>query len=180
MMSNFLNNKVEIADENIMKLVIVETRHGIEHGQTPFGACVVKDGEVISLHNAVWGGNDATTHAELEAIRAACKQLHTRDLSGCTVYSTCAPCAMCFGACHWAGISKIVYGVSLQDAMHVGLGDLPISPETMKQLGNSPIEVVGGFLLEENLELFRLWADQHHDPHQRVKPSQVGHEVADG
>jgi len=157
-----------MTNEALMRLVINKTRRGIEQGQTPFGACVVKGEEVISLHNAVWNTYDVTAHAEVEAIRKACKQLATVNLSDCVLYSTCAPCAMCFSACHWAKISRIVYGVSLETAIQVGLGDLPISPETIKQLGNSPIEIVGEFLVEENLALFKLWADQAHNPHRGV------------
>lgn len=147
-------------DKELMRRVIDRTRHGIEDGQTPFGACIVKDGEIISMHNAVWDSGDATAHAEVEAIRKASKVLGTADLSGCVAYSTCAPCSMCFSAYHWAGISKIFYGVSLEASIEVGLGNLPISPETMKELANTPIEIVGEFLVEENQELFKLWAEQ--------------------
>ncbi len=153
-----------MTDEAFMRLVIEEARHGVERGQTPFGACLVKDEHVVSLHNAAWGVNDVTAHAEMQVIRAACKELDARDLSGCVIYSTCAPCAMCFGACHWARISRIIYGVSLEDSIGAGLGDLPVSPETMKQLGNSPVEINGGVLVEENRELFKLWAERNRLP----------------
>ena len=147
-------------DEEWMRRVIETTRIGIKQGQTPFGACIVKDGEIIGLHNASFDSGDATAHAEVEAIREACKKLGTADLSGCVAYSTCAPCSMCFSAYHWARISRIFYGVPLEASIGIGLGDLPISPETMKELGNSPIEIVGEFLVEENRELFKFWAEQ--------------------
>lgn len=143
-----------------MMLVIDKTRLAIEKGQTPFGACIVKNGEVISIHVAAWGIYDVTSHAEIETIRAACTQLKTRDLSGCVLYSTCAPCPMCFSACYFAGISRIVYGVSLEDSERVGFDNPTISPEKMKQLSDSEIDILGGFLWDENWELFRLWVDR--------------------
>jgi len=148
-----------VNDEELMRHIIEATREAINNGQTPFGACIVKDGEIIGLHTATWDSGDATAHAEVEAIRKASKLLGTADLSDCVAYSTCAPCSMCFSAYHWAGIPKMFYGVSLETSIEIGLGDLPISPETMKELGNSPIEIVGQFLLEENQELFKFWAE---------------------
>jgi guanine deaminase len=148
-----------VNDEELMRHVIEATREAINNGQTPFGACIVKDGEIIGLHNATWDSGDATNHAEVEAIRKASRVLGTADLSECVAYSTCAPCSMCFSAYHWARIPKIYYGVSLATSIEVGLGDLPISPETMKDLAKSPIEIVGEFLVEENQELFKFWAE---------------------
>ncbi len=142
-----------------MRLVIDSTRQAITQGQTPFGAGIAKDGKLISLHNAVWDSGDATNHAEVEAIRKASKELGTANLSDCVAFSTCAPCSMCFSAYHWAGIPKMFYGVTLETSIEVGLGDLPISPETMKDLARSSIEIVGEFLAEENQELFKYWAE---------------------
>lgn len=142
-----------------MRLAIVKAKEGIEKGQTPFGACIVRDGEVISCaHNEVWKRMDITAHAEICAIREACKKLGTVDLSGCVIYSTCEPCPMCFSACHWAKIPKIVYGARIEDAKKLGFSELTISNEEMKSQGNSSIEVIGDFLREEILELFKLWS----------------------
>lgn len=142
-----------------MRLAIVKAKEGIEKGQTPFGACIVRDGEVISCaHNEVWKRMDITAHAEICAIREACKKLGTVDLSGCVIYSTCEPCPMCFSACHWAKISKIVYGARIEDAKKLGFSELTISNEEMKSQSNSSIEVIGDFLREEILELFKLWS----------------------
>lgn len=144
-----------------MRLAIKKAKQGIRKGQTPFGACIVKDGKVISCaHNVVWKSKDITAHAEINAIRAACKKLNTIDLSGCVIYSTCEPCPMCFSACHWAKISKIVYGARIEDAKKIGFNELIISNRKMKQLGNSSIEVIGDFLREENIKLFKLWSKQ--------------------
>ncbi|OHB47934.1 MAG: tRNA-specific adenosine deaminase [Planctomycetes bacterium GWF2_39_10] len=153
--------KVETVDEKFMRLAINKAKQGIKQGQTPFGACISKDGEVIScVHNIVWESLDITAHAEISAIREACKKLNTVDLSGCVIYSTCEPCPMCFSACHWAKISKIIYGAQIEDAKKLGFSELTISNKEMKQLSDSPIEIVGNVLREENLELFKLWSEQ--------------------
>lgn len=150
--------KLTDADKKFMIQAIAKTKEGIKSGQTPFGACIVKDGEVITcVHNVVWKTTDITAHAEINAIREACKKLNTVDLSGCTIYSTTEPCPMCFSACHWAMISKIVYGTTIEDAQNAGFNELTISNEKMKHLGMSHLEVGGSCLREENLELFKAW-----------------------
>jgi len=147
------------ADEVYMRLAINKAREGIANGQTPFGACIVKNGEVIiCVHNVVWETGDITAHAEVHAIREACKKLGTVDLSGCVMYSTCEPCPMCFSACHWARISRIVFGARIEDAQQLGFSEITIPTITMKELGKSPVEIVGGFLRDETLKLFELWS----------------------
>lgn len=148
-----------MSDKKFMRLAIDKARQGIENGQVPFGACIVKDGEVISCaHNTVLEDTDSTGHAEINAIREACKILNTIDLSRCVIYSTCEPCPMCFSACHWARISKIVYGTRIKDAKELGFSELSVTDDRMKMLGKSKIRIVGDFLREENLELFKLWS----------------------
>ncbi len=145
-------------DEVYMKMAIQKTKEGIKEGQTPFGACIVKDGKVISCeHNAVWGTIDSTAHAEVRAIREACKNLGTIDLSGSVLYSTTEPCPMCFSAIHWSRISKIVYGASIEDAQKAGFNELAISNEKLKEMGNTQVEIVGGVMAEENRMLFAEW-----------------------
>ena len=146
-------------EEKFMRLAIDKAKEGLLNGQTPFGACIVKNGEVVScVHNIVWRNTDITAHAEVHAIREACRTLDTVDLSGTTIYSTCEPCPMCFSACHWAKISRIVYGARIEDAQNAGFSELTISNETMKELGRSPVEVVRDFLLLENQALFQKWS----------------------
>ena len=116
-----------------MKKAIQKGYQGLEKGQTPFGACIVKEGKMISCaHNRVWEKMDITAHAEMEAIRMACKKLKSIHLSGCIIYSTCEPCPMCFAACHWAKISEIVYGTGIQDAQRIGFNELTVSNEILK------------------------------------------------
>ena len=150
-------------DKSYMRLAIKKAKDGIQKGQTPFGACIVriKDKKVISCaHNTVWKNTDITAHAEVTAIRAACKKLKTIDLSSCIIYSTCEPCPMCFSACHWAKLKKIIFGTKIQDAKKTGFSELSISNGEMKKLGRSPIKVTSDFLKEENLELFKSWNEQ--------------------
>ena len=141
-----------------MRLAVQKALHGTKKGQTPFGACIVKNGKVIcAVHNQVWKTTDISAHAEIVAIREACRKLRTIDLSGCVIYSTCEPCPMCFAAIHWARISKIVYGTRIQDACKIGFNELSIANETMRRLGKSPVKIEGDFLREENLSLFAAW-----------------------
>ena len=144
-----------------MRLAIDKAMEGIKKGQSPFGACITRGDEVISCaHNVVWDSMDITAHAEVHAIRDACKKLNTVDLSGCVIYSTCEPCPMCFSACHWAKISKIVYGARIEDAKRLGFSELTLSNQVMKQSGGSPIEIIEGFLRDEALEIFKRWQEQ--------------------
>ncbi|VVB52513.1 tRNA-specific adenosine deaminase [uncultured archaeon] len=150
-----------IDDERFMEEAVKAAKDGIKGGQTPFGACVVKDGVVVScVHNVVWGTTDITAHAEVNAIREACKRLNSIDLSGCVIYSTCEPCPMCFAACHWAKLDRIVYGATIGDAREAGFNELTVSNEEMKRQGGSPIIVVKGVLEEECKGLFGLWQAQ--------------------
>ncbi|NNF59217.1 MAG: nucleoside deaminase [Rhodothermaceae bacterium] len=138
-----------------MRLAIEKAIAGVKAGGSPFGACIVRDGEVVAcVHNVVWQTTDITAHAEVHGIREACRALATIDLSGCTVYTTTEPCPMCFSAIHWAHCDRIVYGTSIADAQAAGFRELTISNETMKELGGSTVEIEGAFLREECLAAF--------------------------
>jgi guanine deaminase len=142
-------------DKDFMLLAIKKAREGMKKGQTPFGACIVKNGKVVALsHNVVWKTTDITAHAEVTAIRAACKKLKTVNLSGCIIYSTCEPCPMCFSAIHWARIEKIYYGTNITDAKKIGFSELKISNIKMKKEGKSKVKVIKNFQRKESLELF--------------------------
>ncbi len=148
-------------DERYMKLAITAARAGITRGQTPFGACIVKDEKVISCSsNSVWNDMDITAHAEINAIRAACKKLNTVDLTGCVIFSTCEPCPMCFSACSWARISRIVFGARIEDAKQFGFSELRISNEKMREIGSASIEIVTDFMREECILLFDEWSER--------------------
>jgi guanine deaminase len=146
-------------EEKFMRQAILFARRGVRSGQTPFGACIVKDGKVVAAaHNRVWRDQDITAHAEMVAIRLACRKLRTIDLVGCVIYSTCEPCPMCFSACHWARLDTIVYGAAIEDAWRAGFNELAISAQQMRRQGHTKVKVVGDFLRDEAKELFDLWS----------------------
>jgi len=110
---------------NPMKAAIDEALFGIhaKHGG-PFGAVVVENGKIIGKgHNRVIANNDPTAHGEVEAIRDACKNKGSFDLSGATLYTTCYPCPMCLGAILWSRISKVYYCLSSENAKELGFDD---------------------------------------------------------
>lgn len=147
-----------MTDSDLMIRAIEEARRGMAQGQTPFGACIARQGAPVACaHNRVWMDGDITAHAEIVAIRNACRSLGTVDLSGCVIYSTTEPCPMCFSACHWAKISRIVFGAGIEDAQRAGFSELTISNERMKESGGSPVLVEGGVLRHEVKQLFEEW-----------------------
>lgn len=112
-MNEYMKIAKELADNNLI------TNNG-----GPFGACVVKDGKIIGKgYNNVLTCNDPTAHAEVMAIREACKNINSYDLSGCELYTTCYPCPMCLSAIIWANINKVYYGNTKEDASMIGFRD---------------------------------------------------------
>ena len=147
-----------LPDSHFMTMALDVCRQGIQAGQSPFGACIVRSDRVVACaHNQVWVDTDITAHAEVCCIRQACRALNTVDLSGCVIYSTTEPCPMCFGAIHWSRITRVVYGAAISDAKASGFGELEISNHQMKQMGASPVEVVGGFMKQAAIDLFDQW-----------------------
>ena len=108
-----------------MELAIDEARTGIRAGHGgPFGCVIVKDGKVVGRgHNEVIKQNDPTCHGEVMAIRDACKNLGTYDLSGCELYTTAEPCPMCRGAVMWSNIRKVYFGCNIADTDSIGFRD---------------------------------------------------------
>lgn len=105
----------------------------IADGGGPFGAVVVKDGQVVAEGcNRVTANNDPTAHAEVVAIREACRRLGTFDLSGCVVYASCEPCPMCFSAIYWAHVDAVYYASTKVDAERAGFDDAFIYAELDK------------------------------------------------
>lgn len=114
-----------LSDQDYMELAIALARQGVEGGHGgPFGAVVVKDGEVIGQgHNSVLSKADPTAHAEVVAIREACSNLGHFQLEGCTLYTSCEPCPMCLGAIYWARPERVVYACTREDAKEAGFDD---------------------------------------------------------
>ena len=118
------NYNVTEQDKAFMREAIRLANESCENGGGPFGAVIVKDGEIVAgASNSVTIDNDPTAHAEVNAIRKACKKLGTFDLTGCVVYTSCEPCPLCLGALYWAHIKKIYYGNSKKDAADIDFDD---------------------------------------------------------
>ena len=111
--------------DKFMKEAIAEARAGINAGHGgPFGCVIVRDGEIVGKgHNEVIKRNDPTCHGEVMAIRNACRNLCTYDLSGCELYTTAEPCPMCRGAILWSNIRKVYYGCNIADTDSIGFRD---------------------------------------------------------
>lgn len=143
----FLKSAIELADENIS-----------QQGGGPFGAVVVKAGQVVARAvNTVTTGNDPTAHAEVNAIRSACRTLQTFDLSGCEIYCSCEPCPMCLAAIYWARIEKIYYAGTRFDAQQAGFDDSFIYEELGKPLSERKIPICRQ-LGDEGAKPLRRWA----------------------
>lgn len=110
---------------NFMDEAIAESAKNLETGHGgPFGTVVVKDGVIVGRgHNEVLKNNDPTCHGEIQAIRDACRNLGTYDLSGCELYTSAEPCPMCLSAIIWANIKTVYYGNSAKDAAAIGFRD---------------------------------------------------------
>jgi tRNA(Arg) A34 adenosine deaminase TadA len=149
-------------DQKFMKKAISKTRLGIQKKEAPFGACIVKGDKIISLeHNVVYSSCDSTAHAEITAIRTACKKLKTINLSGCTIYSTTEPCPMCFSAIHWAKFSRIVFGTRIRDAKRIGFSEIPLTNRKLKNVSkDKELKIKGDVLREENLALLKEWKEK--------------------
>jgi len=144
-------------DKAFMREAIRLANESVNRGGGPFGAVIVKDGEVIAGNsNSVTIDNDPTAHAEVNTIREACRRLGTFDLSGCTIYTSCEPCPMCLGAIYWARISRIFYGNNRKDARDIDFSDDFIYEELDRPMDQRTVPIIP-LLRNEALHTFRLW-----------------------
>lgn len=124
----------------------------------PFGAVIVKDDKIIAEgYNQVTSSNDPTAHAEIVAIREACKNLNSFQLDGCIIYTSCEPCPMCLGAIYWARPSAVYYACTKEDAAEVGFDDDFIYKEIDAGMENRSIKFIN-LNREEGKEIFKKWA----------------------
>lgn len=144
----FMLEAIRVANENI------------ENQGGPFGAVIVKDGEIIAASgNSVTIDNDPTAHAEVNTIRKACKRLGTFNLEGCEIYSSCEPCPMCLSAIYWAHIDKLYYATTKDDAASIGFDDsfiyheLTLKPEDRRVHAEQHDREVA-------LEPFNIWRNK--------------------
>lgn len=144
----FMSEAIRLANESV------------NNGGGPFGAVVVKDGQIVAgSANRVTIDNDPTAHAEVNTIREACRRLGTFDLSGCVIYTSCEPCPMCLGAIYWARIDRIYYGNNRKDAADIDFAGDFIYEELDKPLAERTVPIIP-MLRDEALQTFRLWAEK--------------------
>ena len=125
----------------------------------PFGCVIVKNNKIISEGvNGVTQNNDPTAHAEIVAIRNACKKLNTFDLSGCELYTSCEPCPMCLSAIYWSHIDLVYYGNSRENAAEIQFDDKFIYDEMKKDINERKIPLKQ-ILKDEAIKAFDLWAE---------------------
>ncbi len=142
----------------LMRLAIDKCRAGIAAGQSPFGCAIALSGEVLAVeHNMVWATCDATAHAEIVALRSACRAHGSFLLPGAVAAATCEPCPMCMAALHWARIETVYYGATIADAAAAGFNELRVSAAELLRQGGSNVQLVPGLLAEECRGLFELW-----------------------
>jgi len=144
--NEFMSRAIELSKRNM------ETNAG-----GPFGAVIVKDGKIIGEGwNQVTSTNDPTAHAEVQAIRNACKNLNTFDLHGAEIYTSCEPCPMCLSAIYWARLGKIYYANTKKDAAAINFDDDFIYQEIPKPYPQRSIPLVP-LMREEALQIFKIW-----------------------
>ena len=140
-----------------MARAIQLSEDNIKRGGGPFGAVIVKDGDIIAEgFNQVTTQIDPTAHAEVTAIRNAAKALNNYDLSGCTIYTSCEPCPMCLGAIYWAKIDRMYYGNTKKDADDIGFKDDFIYKEIEKPIKKRKLPTIQ-LMNKEALHAFKLW-----------------------
>ncbi len=162
-MVRFKLNKImytlEADDRHFLQIAIEEAMKGIQNGEGgPFGAVIVKNDQIlVRAHNRVIIENDPTAHAEIVAIRLACKTLKDFQLSDCVLYTSCEPCPMCLGAIYWARPSKLVYCSTRLDAAAVGFDDAMIYEQLLLPSEKQKITTLHLPLPESN-QPFTWWA----------------------
>jgi guanine deaminase len=144
-------------DRSLLLRAVQLAAEGISNGGGPFGAVIAREGKILSeAVNRVVLNSDPTAHAEIIAIREAASLLNSHDLKDCTLYCSCEPCPMCFGAIYWAGLKKVVYACDRNDAAAAGFSDKEIYDEILltpdkRKLRFISLENTGGE------EVFRKW-----------------------
>lgn len=144
--SSFMRRAIELAQENVRA-----GRGG------PFAAVVVRDSQIIATGvNLVTSTNDPTAHAEIVAIREACRVLGTFQLTGCEIYSTGEPCPMCLGAIYWARPARVYYALTRSDAARIGFDDAMIYEEFERPASERRIPLIQ-IMRDEALPVFEEW-----------------------
>ena len=147
-------------DKQFMRQAIDLSIENVANGGGPFGAVIVREGKVVATGvNRVTANNDPTAHAEVSAIRAACQKEGHFRLEGCTIYTSCEPCPMCLSAIYWAGLSRICFANTKQDAEDILFGDKFIYEEIERPISKRTIPTEA-FMRDEALQAFRAWEEK--------------------
>ena len=148
-------------DEYFMRRAIAMAEKGVDsNAGGRFGCVIVKDDEIVAEgHNTVTSTNDPTAHAEVVAIREACKKLNSFQLEDCVIYTSCEPCPMCFGAIYWARPKMVYYACTKKDAAKIDFDDQFIYDELEKKMEDRDIQFVR-LLRKDALPVFEKWADK--------------------
>lgn len=150
-----------ITPVELMQLAIEAARMGIADGQSPFGCAIARDDKVLAVtHNTVVAATDITAHAEINALRAACRAAERVHLDDCLVASTCEPCPMCMAALHWARVGTVMFGATIADAESAGFNELRVPAAEVLKIGGSKVRLNSGVLAAECRHLFREWQDR--------------------
>lgn len=152
-----------MTDKEFMQEAIRLSMDNVEKGLGgPFGAVVVKDGRIIARgNNQVTATNDPTAHAEMVAIRSACRELQSFQLDGCTIYTSCEPCPMCMSAIYWARPDRVFYANTKSDAADIDFDDAFIYEELARPYPERKIPMIP-LLREEALQAFHKWKESIH------------------
>ena len=144
--------------EALMRLAIDKCREGLAAGQSPFGCAIARGAEVIACaHNTVVATTDITAHAEVNAVRQACRAVDDIFLDDAAVATTCEPCPMCMAALHWARVDTVYYGATIADADAAGFNELALPAAELLRIGGSSLKLVPQVLPDECRALFEEW-----------------------
>jgi len=156
-----LQKRMTERDEEFMRRAISLAQAGIDtNAGGPFGAIVVKNGEILGEGcNQVTSTNDPTAHAEVVAIRNACRRLGSFQLDDCVLYTSCEPCPMCLGAIYWARPKQVFFACTREDAAKVGFDDQFIYEEIERPIEERRIKSIN-FLRDEGLTVFKNWENK--------------------
>lgn len=142
----------------LMQQAVEVCREGLAAGQSPFGCAIAQGDRIIArTHNTVALTTDITAHAEVNAIRAANREIGNIFLTGAVVATTCEPCPMCMAALHWARVDTVYYGATIADAEAAGFNELTLPAEELLARGGSGLKLIGETLRDECKQLFAEW-----------------------
>lgn len=153
-------------DEALLREAVrLAASHSADGRNGPFGSVVARDGEIVGMGwNQVVESRDPTAHAEIIAIRAACRRLGTHALSECTIYCSCEPCPMCLSAIYWARLPRVVYAATQEDARAAGFSDVDIRGQLASDWPDRSVQSVH-IPMDEPDAVLRSW---HRNPDRLV------------